>query len=142
MLFTDASNHSYSCILHQEETAPYLGAEVSLIPIVYFSALFGRTQQLWNITQKECYTVYRSIQNLFFYLAGTKYTLYCDHKPLAPFFTTGKSHPMLDRWALELQQFDIKFQHIQAKRNVAADAISRLRTLNLYQDMTMKMYHL
>ena len=41
---------------------------------------------------------------------------------------------MLDRWALELQQFDIKFYHIQDKRRVVADAISRLRTLGLHQD--------
>ena len=41
---------------------------------------------------------------------------------------------MHDRWALELQQFDINFQHIQDKRNVVADAILRLRTLGLYED--------
>ena len=87
-------------------------------------------------TQKECYTVYRYIQKFIFYLAGTKCTLYCDHKPLAPFFTTGMSSPVLDRWALELQQFDIKFKCIQGKQNihVVADAISRLRTLHLYRD--------
>ena len=44
------------------------------------------------------------------------------------------SSPVLDRWALELQQFDIRFQHIQGKRNVVADAISRVRTLGLYQN--------
>ena len=44
------------------------------------------------------------------------------------------SSPEHDRWALELQQFDIKFQHIQGKQNVVADAISRLRTLGLYRD--------
>ena len=65
-------------------------------------------------------------------------TLYCDHKPLAPFFTTGMSSPVLDRWALELQQFNIKFQHIQDKRNIVADAISQLRTLGLYQDNNNK----
>ena len=37
-----------------------------------------------------------------FYLAGTKCTLYSDHKPPAPFFTTGMSSQVLDRWALEL----------------------------------------
>ena len=42
--------------------------------------------------------------------------------------------PMLDRWDLELQQFSIKFQHIQGKRNVVAGAILRIRTLVLYQD--------
>ena len=134
MLFTGASKHSFSGILHQEETPHHLGAAVSLIPIVYSSGLFGRTQQPWNTTQKECYTVYRSIQSLLFYLTGTKCTLYCDHKPLAPFFTTGMSSPVLHRWALELQQFDIEFQHIHGKRNVVADAISTLGTLGLYQD--------
>ena len=44
------------------------------------------------------------------------------------------SSAVLDRWALELQQFDIKFQHIQGKKNVVADMISRLGTLGLYQD--------
>ena len=43
------------------------------------------------------------------------------------------SSPMLDRWALELQQFNITFQHIQGKKNVVADAISWLRILSLYQ---------
>ena len=112
MLFRDASKHSYLGILHQEETPHHPGAEVDLIPIAYFLGSFGRTQQLWNTTQKECYAVYRSIQKFAFYLAGTKCTLYCDHKPLAPFFTTGMPSPELDRWALVLQQFNIKFQHI------------------------------
>ena len=134
MFFTDASKHSYFGSLHQEETPYHQGAEVNLIPIAYFSGSFGRTQQLWNTTQKECYAVYRSIQNFAFYLAGTKCTLYCDHKPLAPFLMTGTSSPVHDRWPMELQQFDIKFQHIQGKCNVVADAISRLRTLGLYKD--------
>ena len=69
-----------------------------------------------------------------FNLTGANCMLYCDHKPLAPFFTTGMSSPVLDRWALELQQFNIKFQHIQDKKNVVTYTISQLRTLNLYQD--------
>ena len=44
------------------------------------------------------------------------------------------SSPMLDRWALELQWFDITLQHIQGKRNVVTDTISRVTTLGLYQD--------
>ena len=114
MLFTDemVPNIVIPSILHQEETPHHLGVEVNLIPIVYFSGLFGRIQQLWNTTQKECYAVYRPIQKFAFYLAGTKCTLYCEHKPLAPFFMTGLSSPVLDRWTLELQQFNIKFQHI------------------------------
>ena len=44
------------------------------------------------------------------------------------------SSPVLDRWALECQQFDIKFEPIQGKKNVVADAVPRVRTLGLYQD--------
>ena len=84
--------------------------------------------------QKEVLHCYRSIQKFAFYLACAECTLYCDHKPLAPFFTTGMSSPVLDRWALELQQCNIKYQCIKGKWNVVADTISRLRTLALYKD--------
>ena len=40
---------------------------------------------------------------------------------------------VLDRWALELQQFNIKFNHIEGKKNVVAEVISRLKTMNLYK---------
>ena len=58
---TDASKYSYSDILHQEETPKMPSAEANLIPIAYFSGSFGRTQQLWNTMQKECYVAYQSI---------------------------------------------------------------------------------
>ena len=41
---------------------------------------------------------------------------------------------VFDCWALELQQFNIQFKQIMDKKIVVADAISRLRTLGLYQD--------
>ena len=132
MLLTDMSKHRYLGILHQEEMPSHPGMEVNLIPIAYFLGSFSRTQQLWNTSHRECYTVHRSIQKCAFYLTGTKYTLYCDHKPLAPFFRTGMSSSVLDRWALELQQFDIKFQYIQGKWNVVASPGSG--TLGLYRD--------
>ena len=46
----------------------------------------------------------------------------------------GMSSPILGHWVLELQQFDIQFEHTSGKKNIVADAISRLRTLGLYQD--------
>ena len=107
-LFTNVSKHSYAGILHQQEVCNQANVVPNLIPITYSLGSFSKTQQLWNTTQKECYTVYRSIQKFSFYLAGIKCTFYCDHKPLAPFFTTGMSSPLLDHWALELQKCDIQ----------------------------------
>ena len=40
----------------------------------------------------------------------------------------------LDRWAISLQEYDIKFIHIKGKDNILADAISNLHTLDIYED--------
>ena len=39
-----------------------------------------------------------------------------------------------DRWAMLLQEYDITFVHVRGKCNILADAISRLRTSNIYKD--------
>ena len=61
-LFIDDSTYSYSGILHQaQDEDPY-----QLIPLAYFSGSFNQTQKLWNVTQKECYAMYRSINRFSF----------------------------------------------------------------------------
>ena len=47
---------------------------------------------------------------------------------------TGMKSKTMDRWALLLQQYNIKFQHVAGKDNVVADAISHLKTANLYEE--------
>ena len=133
-LFTDASKYSNFSVLHQGEAPDKVNTVPKLVPVAFFLAHLVKLCQLWNTTQKECHTLYRSIQKFSFYLAGTKYILYCDHKPLAPFFIMGMSSPVLDGWALELQQFDIWFEPISGKKNMVAITISRLRALGLYQE--------
>ena len=65
-LFRVASKYSYSGIPNQEKE----GKPDTLTPIAYFSRSFGRTQQLWNTTQKECYAVYKSVLRFSFFLTG------------------------------------------------------------------------
>ena len=61
-------------------------------------------------------------------------TLQCDHKPLEPFLSVGMKIAKLDRWAMLLQEYDIKLIHIKGKDNILADAISRFCTLDIYKD--------
>ena len=42
----------------------------------------------------------------------------------------------LDRCAMLLQEYDIKLVHIKGKDTILADAISRLCTLEIYEDPT------
>ena len=39
----------------------------------------------------------------------------------------------LDRWAMLLQEHNITFVHIRGKDNILTDAISRLRTIDIYE---------
>ena len=76
-----------------------------------------------------------SINKFSLYLTGVECTLYCDHKPLVPFLTTGMKSKAMDRWGLELQQYNVKFQHVAGKDNTVSDAISHLKTANLYEEL-------
>ena len=83
---------------------------------------------------KEAYAAYWSVQKFQFYLGGALCYLHCDHKPLMPFFLANMKNPTLNRWALELNEYNIVFKHIAGKKNVVADAISRLKQKNLYTE--------
>ena len=48
---------------------------------------------------------------------------------------TGMESKTMERWALKLQQYNIKFQHVAGKDNVIADAILHLKTANLYKEL-------
>ena len=39
----------------------------------------------------------------------------------------------LDQWVMLLQEYDITFVHIRGKDNILADAISRLCTIDIYE---------
>ena len=60
--------------------------------------------------------------------------VFSDHKPLKNFFEGGMNITKLDRWSLELQEFDISLEFIQGKLNTVADIISRLKNGGLYQE--------
>ena len=62
-----------------------------------------------------------------------KCTLCCNHKRLEPFLTRGMKLAKLDRWAMLLRGYDITFVHIRGKDNILTDAISRLHTINIYE---------
>ena len=47
--------------------------------------------------------------------------VFSDHKPLKNFFEGGMNITKLDRWSLELQEFDISLEFIQGELNTVAD---------------------
>ena len=129
VIHCDASKYSYLGILQQ--TRP--GTE-ELASVAYFSGNFNKTQVKWNITEKEAYAIYKSVKKFAFYITGAKTTVFNDHKPLKNFFEGGMNITKLDRWSLELQEFDISLEFIQGKLNTVTDVISCLKNRGLYKE--------
>ena len=132
IIHCDASKYSYSGILQQ--TRP--GTE-ELAPVAYYSGNFNKKQVKWNITEKEAYAIYKSVNKFAFYITGAKTMVFSDHKPLKNFFEGGMNITKLDRWLLELE-FDISLEFIQGKLNTVTDIISHLKNEGLYKEHSVE----
>ena len=134
-LYTDASNNAYSGILCQP-----VDNNQDIRPVAYFSGTFIAQKKSWCATEKEAHAVLKSMQHFDYYIQCGKCTLHCNHKPLEPFLSRGMKIAKLDRWAMLLQEYDITFVHIKGKDNILADTISRLCTLDIY-DNAIETHH-
>ena len=136
VFYTDASNNAYSSVLCQS-----INDDNDIRPVAYFSGTFTAQNKSWCATEREAYAVLKSIQRFNYYIRGTTCILRCDHKPLEPFLNRGMKIAKLDRWAMLLEEYDITFVHIRGKDNILADAISRLCTINVYNDAVENKHH-
>ena len=77
------------------------------------------------------------------FLVGRKFTLVSDHQPLQFLFHSRKEIPKvtsarIQRWTIELMGMDYEIKYCQGKRNLLADAMSRLQFQdNAEEDMEM-----
>ena len=127
VIHSDVSKYNYSGTLQQTRSGT---DELALVS--YFSGNFDKTQVKWNITEKEAYAIYKSAKRFAVYITGAKTTVFSDQKPLKNFFEGGMNIAKLDRWSLELQEFDISLEFIQGKLNKITDVILRLKNEGLY----------
>ena len=136
VLYTDASNNVYLGVLCQP-----VNNDQDIRPVAYFSGTFTAQKRSWCATEKEAYAVLKSVQHFNYYLGGAKCTLHCDHKLPEPFLTSGMKIAKLNSWAMLLQEYDITVVHIRGKDNILTDAISRLCTIDIYEE-TIENHHL
>ena len=96
-------------------------------PVCYFSKKFDNFQRNYSTIEKEAFALLSSLRLFHVYLGSCGYPIivYTDHNPLT-FIVRMKNHNMrLLRWALVLQEYDLKIVHIKGSENVIADALSR-----------------
>ena len=120
-LFTDASGKHMSGVLTQLER-----------PVGYFARSFKGTQKHWAALTKEAYAVYRSVEFFSVFITGSKVLLRCDHKPLERFLKVDTRNQMVNRWSVNMQQYNITFKWVPTDKNIS-DCLSRLIKADLYE---------
>ena len=67
-----------------------------------------------------------SVKKLNFYLTDAEITLRSDHLPLKKFLLKNTLNSKVNNWAVELETFNIHFEHISGIWNTLADTLSHL----------------
>ena len=130
-LYTDASRYGWAGILTQAHTSMVEGKTVTTDhPVAYVSGLFRGSQLNWAALTKEAYAIYMSVKKLAFYLTDADILLKSDHLPLKMFLQKNTLNNKVNNWAMELEAFNIRFEHVSGKANILADTLSRLIDLD------------
>ena len=126
-LYTDASKYGWAGVLTQTHNTEIEGKTIATDhPIAYVSGLFRGSQLNWAALTKEAYAIYMSVKKLSFYLTDATVLLKSDHLPLRKFLQKNTLNNKVNNWAMELEVFNIKFQHVSGKANILVDTLSRL----------------
>ena len=67
---------------------------------------------------------------LSFYLTDADVLLKSDHLPLKKFLQKNTLNNKVNNSAMELEAFNIRFEHVSSKANILADTLSRLIDLD------------
>ena len=105
-------------------------------PVSFVSGMFHGSQLNWAAMTKEAYAIYVTVKKSTFYLTGQEITLRSDHLPLKKFLNHRTLNNTVDNWAVEIENFKIKFVHISGKDNVLTDTLSRF--INIDPDVVQE----
>ena len=126
-LYTDASKYGWAGVLTQAHTSIVEGKKVTTDhPVAYVSGLFRGNQLNWAALTKEAFAIYMSVKKLSFYLTDADILLKSDHLPLKRFLQKNTLNNKVNNWAMELEAFNIRFEHVSSKANILADTLSHL----------------
>ena len=119
-LYTDASDYSVGGILTQDSPE---GEKV----ICYVSHQLTPNRLHYPVIEKECFAIIYCLTKLKQYLLGADVTVYTDHAPLKSLFTAEMKNTRVQRWAILLDEYNVKIKYRQGIHNGRADMLSRLR---------------
>ncbi len=118
-LYTDASDVGIGAVLVRVME----GGERR--PIMFFSKALNEAQKKYSTYRKEALAIHSALRKMRKLLGTAMFDLFTDHRNLTPFLWTAEDQ-MVQRWALDLANYNFDIHHIKGEENVVADALSRL----------------
>ena len=97
----------------------------SIRPARFHCKQFNNAQMNYGFTHKELLAIVDSGRHFRGVLQRPAVTILTDHQPLVAFMSSLQTNLMIIRWQESLRQLDINIEHIDGKKNVIADALSR-----------------
>ena len=125
LIRTDASRTGLGGVLLQVKN------DSTEVPICFESRTLTAAELNYSVTDLEGKAVYHCVRKFKPYFSGSPFTtiVFTDHKPLVSIFK--QVEPLSSRhlkWVTELSILNVKVLFQEGKRNVIADALSRLET--------------
>nr|XP_018672786.1 uncharacterized protein zf(cchc)-26 isoform X2 [Ciona intestinalis] len=119
VLRTDASRDGIGAVLMQVHEGKYF-------PVSYASKKLSSAERRYSTIERECLAVVWGVKKFMMYLYGTKFVIQTDYQPLSFLQKTKFDNDRIMRWAMYLQNFDIRCEYIKGSDNVGADYLSRM----------------
>lgn len=118
-VFADASKFAAGCHISQRQNGVNR-------PILYDSFAFTTTEQRYDTYKRELRAICKFTSKHQHMLRGSITSIiHTDHKPLVTFLNSDTDDDTYARWAIKLRLLNVRLQHIEGKRNQAADGLSR-----------------
>lgn len=130
-LITDASNFALGAVLTQDGH-----------PVCYASRTLNDHEKNYSTIEKELLAIVWGTKYFRPYLFGKEFDLQTDHQPIK--WLQAKNigqniSPRLQRWLMQLGEYDIKIDYIKGKENKVADFLSRINRdnneINLFENL-------
>ena len=90
----------------------------------------NKCERNYNVTEKELLSVVFACNKFRTYILGYSVTVRTDHKSISFLKNCKLSHGRLARWTLVLQEYNINWEYVPGKKNIAADILSRVNITN------------